>query len=326
MKQALREVGPHLRQLPDGETGGRDRWVAYIINSLRSHPDLEVRREGAWSNYKDQLNFMVRRGHRFTAEGLGLGHVEAYRASRRVFERLRAEHSRPDLTFQIGIPGDFDMALFTFGLTGPFHHRRPFTDATVREIEQIHVEASDDVLFQVEIPAELAFVAKLPATLQPAVATWMSGIVTNLARPSPRGARFGIHLCLGDLEHKALCNLRDTGPVVKLTNALVRRWPADRPLEYVHAPLAAGRTPPPLDGSFYQPLAQLRLPTEIRFIAGFLHENRSINELRRILAMVESQIGQTVDVAASCGLGRRGATAADAVMQQSAELCSNNGA
>jgi hypothetical protein len=44
MALALRQVGPHLRQLPDGETGDRDRWVVGIVNSLRSHPDLKVRR------------------------------------------------------------------------------------------------------------------------------------------------------------------------------------------------------------------------------------------------------------------------------------------
>jgi hypothetical protein len=148
----------------------------------------------------------------------------------------------------------------------------------------------------------------------------MGRMVTNLVRRAPRGARFGVYLCLGDLGHKALCALRDTGPIVKLTNAIVRRWPEGRPLEYVHAPLVAGQDPPPLEKSFYQPLAQLRLPPEIRFVAGFLHENRSMDELRRILATIEAQIGQPVDVAASCGLGRRGAAAADVVMQQSAQL------
>lgn len=324
MTRALREVGPHLRQLPDGETGDRDRWVVGIVNGLRSHPDLKVLREGAWSGYDDQLNFAVRKGHKFTGQSLDLGYVKAYRASRPVFERLRVEYGRPDLTFQVGIPGDFDMALFALGLTGPFRHRRPFTDATVREIEQIHAEAGNDVLFQIEVPAELVFVTKLPAALQPVMAAWMGGIVTSLARRAPRGARFGVHLCLGDLEHKALCAPRDTGPVVRLTNAIVRRWPVDCPLEYIHAPLAAGQDPPPLDESFYRPLAQLRLPAGIRFVAGFLHEDRSMEELRWLLAAIEFQVGQPVDVAASCGLGRRGTVAAEAVMRQSAQLCSTS--
>ncbi len=323
MTLAMREVGPYLRYLPDGETGERDRWVVGIINSLRSHPDLRVRREGEWSNYKDQLNFAVRKGHNLTGESLDFGHVVAYHESRPVFERLREEFQRADLAFQVGIPGDFDMALFTLGLTGPFRHRRPFTDATVREIEQIHASAGSDVLFQIEVPAELVFVTQVPKAVQPVMAAWMGSMVTNLAARAPRGARFGVHLCLGDLGHKALCKLRDAAPLMHLTNAILLRWPAERPLEYLHAPLAAGEDPPVLGSSFYRPLGGLRLPAETRFVAGFLHETRSLDELRQILSEIESHLGRPVDVAASCGLARRGRAAAITVMRQSAELCAS---
>jgi hypothetical protein len=323
MRQALREVGPYLRHLPDGETGERRNWVVGTINGLRSPPDLEVRREGDWSNYTDQLNFRVRKGHRLTGDSLDLGYLAAYRNSYPVFERLRNEYARPGLGFQVGIPGDFDMALFALGPTGPFRHRRPFADATVRDIEQIHARAGDDVVFQLEVPAELVFMTKVPATAQPAMAAWMGRAVTNVARRAPRGARFGVHLCLGDLGHQALGRLRDVGPLVRLGNAIARRWPAGRPLEYVHAPLAAGEEPPVLDAPFYRPLDRLRLPQHTRFVAGFLHEARTLDELRQILAHVESHLGRAADVASSCGLARRGPDAAVAVMRQGAELCAD---
>ncbi|MDQ3886336.1 MAG: hypothetical protein M3308_04820 [Actinomycetota bacterium] len=137
---------------------------------MRSHPDLQVRKEGDWSNYEDQLNFAVRKGHHLTGDSLDFGHVAAYKDNQPVFERLRKDFQRPDLVFQVGIPGDFDMALFTLGLTGSFRYRRPFTDATVREIEQIHARADGDVLFQIEVPAELVFVAQVPAPAQPVMA------------------------------------------------------------------------------------------------------------------------------------------------------------
>lgn len=323
MTLAMCEVGPHLRYLPDGETGERDRWIVGIVNSLRSHPDLRVRREGDWSTYKDQLNFAVRRGHRLTGASLDFRHVAAYEESWPVFERVCKEFARTDLTFQVGIPGAFDMALFTLGPTGPFRNRRPFTEATVREIEQIHARADGDVLFQIEVPVELVLVTQVPRTIQPVIAAWMGGVVTDLAARAPRGARFGVHLCLGDLGHKALGKLRDTAPLVRLTNAIVQRWPAERPLEYVHAPLAAGEDPPVLGQSFYRPLGELRLPAETRFVAGFLHEACPLDELRQILDEIESHLGHSVDVAASCGLARRGWDAAIAVMRQSAEFCAS---
>jgi hypothetical protein len=49
-----------------------------------------------------------------------------------------------------------------------------------------------------------------------------------------------------------------------------------------------------------------------------------MDELRWLLAAIESQVGQPVDVAASCGLGRRGTAAAEAVMPQSVQLCSTS--
>ncbi|MQA12634.1 MAG: hypothetical protein GEV09_00250 [Pseudonocardiaceae bacterium] len=318
MTQALREVGPQLRHLPDGETGERDRWVVGIVNSMRSNPDLEVRREGDWSNYQNQLNFTVRKGHTLTGASLEFGHVEAYRDSRPIFERLREQYGHPELAFQVGIPGDFDMALFTMGLTGPFRHRRPFTDATVREIEQIHALAGDDAVFQLEVPAELVFVTQVPSAVQPLMSAWMGTVVANLAAKAPRGARFGVHLCLGDLGHKAMGKLSDAGPLVRLTHAITRRWPQGRPLEYVHAPLAAGEQPPVQDPSFYRPLAELRMPAATRFVAGFLHEDRTTGELRQILDRIESHLGRTVDIAAACGLARRGTTT---VMRQTTELC-----
>src|SRR4051812_22760956 len=90
MRTALQKVGPHLRSLPDGETGDRRVWIVGLINSFRTHPDLEVAREGDWSDYKHQLNYRVRRGHRLAADNLDLGYLTSYRRSRPVFDRLAA--------------------------------------------------------------------------------------------------------------------------------------------------------------------------------------------------------------------------------------------
>lgn len=323
MTEALTEVGAHLDQMPDGETGDRANWVAGLIDRLRSHPDLRVRRAGDWSDYEHIPALAVRAGHRFRGIDLDLGHLQAYRASRPVFDRLRAEHGRPQLRFQVGIPGDFDLALFAFGPSGPFRHRRAFTQASVREITDIHALAGDEVVFQLEVPAELVFVTKAPATMRPAMATWMATAVTRVARQAPPGARFGVHLCLGDLGHQALSSPPDTAPVVALANAVARAWPGGRALEYLHAPLAAGDHPAPLAEAFYAPLARLRLPDSTRFVAGFLHEARSLDQLRHTLAMIESLFGGPVDIAAACGLGRRGHASATTVLRQSAALCAS---
>jgi len=321
MSTALRELGPHLAYLPDGETGDRDTWVVGAIKSLRDHPGLEVKNEGDWSSYENQLNFRVKKGHTLTGDELDLGLARAFRESYPVFQRLREESDHAELTFQVGIPGDFDMALFTLGPLQAFTKRAPFTEATARDLTAIHGEAGDGALFQIEVPAEQVFVAKMPPPLRGLMASMMASRVVELAKRAPEGARFGVHLCLGDLGHKALGKLADAGPLTALANAVIAKWPAGRRLEYLHAPLAEGEEPPVVDERFYRPLSRLRLPADTRFVAGFVHENCTLEDARKILGWVETHVGRTVDVAASCGLGRRGAEAAETVMRQAAALC-----
>ena len=321
MTELLELVGPHLSTLPDGETGPRRNWIAVVIESLRDHPDLQVRREGDFSGYDRLLNFRVRRGHRLTGDSLRFGFPEAHRAARPVFDALCAAHGRDDLTFQIGMPTGLGMAMFTMGPQGPLLHRRAFTEAIAREIAQIRSDAGEDVLVQLEMPAELAFVTMAPAAARPAVAAVMARTVTDLVRRIPERTRFGLHLCMGDLRHQALFRMRDTGPFVALLNAVTARWPAGHHLELVHAPLAAGVEPPPLDPAFYARLSALRLPPGTRFVAGLLHEARTVGELRTAVTAVEDAIGHPVDLAASCGLGRRDPETARAVLRQGAQLC-----
>lgn len=320
MADALARLGNRLHTLPDGETGERKNWIIHIVDSFRAHPDLEVAREGDWSDYDRTPRFKVRAGRSFLASGLELGYANEFRKSYPIFKALRDKSSRPDLAFQVGIPSDLDMTLFTFGPAGILRNRHVFTDATVREIEAIHREAGDDVLFQIEVPAELVFVAQMPPPLRPLVARYMAGGISRLARRSPAGSRFGIHLCLGDMNHRALATLKDVGPVVQLANAIAARWPANRSLEYIHAPFAAANVPPTLDPAWYAPLAKLRLPAWTRLVAGCVHEDLSLEDQKAVLALIEGPVGHEVDVATACGLGRRTPEAATAAMERTAAL------
>ncbi|MCW2901396.1 MAG: hypothetical protein JWO67_3661 [Streptosporangiaceae bacterium] len=120
---------------------------------------------------------------------------------------------------------------------------------------------------------------------------------------------------------KALTRLGDTGPIVALTQALVRAWPAGRDLEYVHLPLAAGERPPVLDPGFYRPLGGLRaLPESLRLIAGLVHEEQDLAEQVLVLRTVEQCLGRTVGVSPACGLGRRTPEAAERAVERALAL------
>lgn len=321
MREMLDLAGPHLRYLPDGEVGERRNWIVHIIQSFRTHPDLELVKDGTFEDYDSMPRFRVRRGHRLTGSSLDLGHVTAANQARPIFDDLRKSHDRPDVTFQVGLPGDFDLALFALGPAPALRHRRAFTDALVGEITDLRRTFGDDAVIQLEIPAEQVFVLSSPAPLRSAVAAIVAPGVTRLAERAPEGTSFGLHLCLGDLGHKSLARPEDAAAMVVLANALARRWPAGRRLAYVHIPLAPGDVPPSTDPAFYAPLRDLRLPPGTRLVAGFLHEKISDDEARSILTAIEQVVGTTVDVAASCGLGRRDRETARRTVEQGVVLC-----
>lgn len=320
MKLAMGRLGPSLASLPDGETGDRRNWIISLIESLRHHPDLELVKEGDWSDYDRVPRFRVRPGHRLYGASLDLGITEAAFAARATFLALRAEYQVPGLRFQVGIPGDIDLSMFTFGPVGPVRHRRPFGEALATTMHDLSALYGDDVVYQIEIPAEVVLLTRTPTRVRPVLAGRLGRQVAALAQGAPPGARFGLHLCLGDMNHKAFGHLADTELLVQLANAAAAAWPSGRLLDFVHLPLAEAGDPPSPDPAFYGALAGLRLGPEVRVIAGFAHEEQDIAVQRRIRAVIEDAVGRHVDVSHSCGLGRRTVAQADAALTRLGDL------
>jgi hypothetical protein len=307
MELALNRLAPYLDRLSDGETGDRHLWITPAIDKFRANPDVEMVHDGDWSDYDKTALFRVRDGVTLNADNIRLPYAPAFRNSFPSFLVLRERFGRPDLRFQVGIPAPIDLAVYTFGEVafGDPTILEACTEATAREIDEIQEEGGDDVVFQLETVLALVAVAQAPDEGQPAAAGQMAGTLLDLVGRSPDGTRFGVHLCLGDFHHKAYGKMRDVRPLVLLANAIADGWPAGRTLEFVHAPFAAAKEPPIPEESFYEPLRDLVLPTDTRFIAGFLHESLDTDAHRELLARIERLTGREVDVAAACGLGRR---------------------
>ncbi len=320
MRLAVQRLGGDLDFLPDGETGERRNWIICMVEAFRDHPVLELARDGDWSDYDKTPRFRIRRDQRLYGAALDLGIVAAARRALPIYQAIRAElvadgRVSDGLGFQVGIPGDVDLAMFTFGPVGPIRHLRPFTEALALAMHQIRDLAGDAVLFQLEIPVELVLLARAPRPARALLAGQLARRVAALALAAPAGSRFGVHLCLGDMNHRALGRLSDAGPLVQLSNALLAHWPAGRAVEYLHAPFAAADHPPVDDPAFYRPLTGLRL-RQTRFVAGFAHEDQELTVQRRIRQQIEDAVGHRVDISTSCGLGRRDPSAAGAAMDR----------
>jgi hypothetical protein len=68
------------------------------------------------------------------------------------------KYGRPDLPFQVGIPGALDLAVDAFGFEVGFDPRyyQPSLEATVSQVSEIAAAGDGDVLFQLETPPSLS--------------------------------------------------------------------------------------------------------------------------------------------------------------------------
>ncbi|MGD2060447.1 MAG: hypothetical protein PVF87_06260, partial [Acidimicrobiia bacterium] len=208
MSEALRLVEETVGDsttdwLPDGETGKRRNWIGRLVENLRNHPDLEVSKDGDWSDYDSTPGFRVKKGHRF--DYVELDYFDYFQGSWPQFQEVRSELGRTTMAFQVGIPGPIDVSFAAFGFNPALglRHVRPFEDATVVEIAKIHAVAGDEIVYQLEIPIEVEIVNRIPKAMRKAGANWLAGRILRVIRRSPHGTRWGFHLCVGDMNNKA---------------------------------------------------------------------------------------------------------------------------
>ncbi len=135
------ELGERLGPtVPDGQTGNRRNWIYRIVEGLRSHPALELVRDGAWSDYSDIPAFRVRKGRRL--RWLDLDYFAALERSWPDFVEFNTGGNRK---LQVGIPSPAGLAYVTFGMNparaapnlAAFHWKRGLriSHALVRYVE-----------------------------------------------------------------------------------------------------------------------------------------------------------------------------------------------
>ena len=335
MRRALDILGPHLFSLPDGEVGERTpefqdgtracwiiRAVEILYNDRESWRVVKepVRaRNGVPQNYDVLHQLEPLCSPEDLPHRLSFGYDKEVARYYPLFRRLRDEGGWNGLRFQMGVPTGLGLG---FVIANPEHrmgYLGAFNEVIAREVNAMLDLAGDDVVVQLEAPPEVYAAYNLPQMMEPLA---LGPILDLVSRIKP-GARIGLHLCLGDLHNMPLMQLGDVRPLVELSNRLVERWPSDRELVYMHYPLAAGNVPPSTDPDLYKPLADVRLPEGTHFVAGFVHEGLSYDELAGILRSIEEARGGHVDVASSCGIGRRTPEIAEGLLRTTARLAAS---
>ena len=143
MEAALSRLGPYLLTLSDGETGQRAWWIGACIANMGGNPDVELSGGGQhdFSSYDDVPQYRLRDGGTLSAANLEacLPYEQAFTESFPLFRDLRNKYERPDLPFQVGIPGPLDLSVDTFGFEVGFDPRyyQPSFEATASQVNKI---------------------------------------------------------------------------------------------------------------------------------------------------------------------------------------------
>jgi hypothetical protein len=283
-----------------------------MIEARRRRPEVMITARNSRfgrhpMNIGDSASYMCKPGHEFTPETFGLRYAWYAFESWPGFEDATKGYT--DVQFQVGIPGPFDVAVFSWGA----YYAQYYTqEANVAASEVIAIEDRHHgrVTYQLEIPVETYLVAKAQDDCRKAVADEHGKQIAQFITRTPFGSRWIIHLCVGDPLGKPAITLANVEPLAILTNAICEQWPAGYVLDAVHMPFGDGLNPSPTTNRYYSMLSRLLIPEGIDLLAGLsfadvFDHSRSIKAATISLHLADTAAGREMGVSTHCGFGRR---------------------
>jgi hypothetical protein len=299
-------LGPHVRRLPDGETGERRRWIFFQSVMLKNHPAMEVdptvppfalrQWDGALLREMPLLRF--RAGVDSAGVVFDTGYAPAARASYEMFRRLRAEGVIPaHVRFQVCLPTPMASAYMYVSPAARAVYVSVYERALRHALEDILAAIpAPQLALQWDVCQEVlvyeGFFADRPAD-------YKAQIVAELARLGeavPDAVEMGYHLCYGSPADEHLVMPRDMGIMVEIATAV--RGVVARRIDFLHLPVPKHRT----DAAYFRPLTQLEGFDQSTLYLGLIHHDDRDGDRARMNA-ARALVG-TFGVASECGWGR----------------------
>lgn len=280
------------------------RWIIRWLEQLRNVDALETVRGGDSRGYDDMPYYRIKPGGQLSPADLSFGLVARTADAMRARNALiKVGHAVPVLV-QVGVPNALDRALFASGGPDNLDEWLPTMQASLRdEVAEVADRWGDSVLFQLESPAILVYYQQTPRSQWPGCTTRLVDQVAGVFDAAPR-ANWLLHLCYGDLEHRALIEPADLDAPVRFLNALSDHLADTRTaMPAAHLPIAFGDQPPSTDARFYEALTNLR--RDVRIVGGVVDEAAPDATHTAVKLMVAALNGPLAGIAAACGHGRR---------------------
>ncbi len=335
MGRALDTLGCHLHSLPDGEIGVkssqypkgcRSAWTQIIMDGMEADTDnwkvkkRAIRNEiGVPVHYTKASKLSPKRSPKDVEKYLNFKWLDYFKESYPIYRKLKKEKKLEYLKFQVGLPTGLGITFVVLGPINGLRYAQAFNQRMAYEANEIaKIADPNDLIFQIEVPIEVIMFHMLP----PVISNIAFGSITGLIKMLNPSIPIGIHLCLGDLNNESLARISNLNNLVSFSNKLINKIPKTHKLEFIHYPLAEGSIPPTTNPVFYERLKKIKLPEHTRFIAGIVHEKLPMESQKKLVRHIEHILNRKVDIACSCGMGRRTAAIADELLNIQQELAS----
>ena len=299
-------LGPHLRRIPDGETGERIRWIWFQRDMLWQHPEMEEDTDaGLFAVYqwdgkllRETPYVRFRPGVDPAAVRFPTGYAEAARASYAVYARLRDAGV-------IGAETRFQVSLPTPMATGYMYVSPAARAAYLPAYERSLLESLDGILnaiphhrlsIQWDVCQEVLlfedYFSHRPADYKRQVFDELARLGDHI----PGYVELGYHLCYGSPADEHLVMPKDMGILTEIGNGLAAGL--RRRLDFLHLPVPKDRA----DADYFRPLRELKLPDGAGVFLGLIHYDDPGGDRARCDAA--RAFLPAFGVASECGWGR----------------------
>ena len=301
-------LGPRLQRIPDGETGARKSWIAWLDRVFDAIPQLEPADE-VWRVHEG-ANPQRRRKLKPGAsvadirfESLPYG--DFARESYAVFRRLR-EHGKihPSTNFQVDI-APAHSAVRSHVVDELLPALEPlYNDAICRDVARIAAAIPhQDLAIQFDVASAVFAVLQrgdfqAHGRTKDEAAAKFAAILAGLGNSVPRDVDLLFHFCYGDNNHRHSVEPKDMADMVDIANRLRRGM--ERPIQLIHMPVPRDRD----DDAYFAPLAALDLAPETELALGLVHLTGGMEGIERRMATARRHVARFA-IATECGFGRR---------------------
>ena len=299
-------AAPHLKRLPDGETGIRKTWIRFLQGVLADNPAIEVASDvppfkfTQWDGtvLREIPRLRVKPGARLDPETVKTGYAAMAIESWQMFDRLQREGVIPaGIKFQISLPTPIAP---TYNNMVPGDRPALIPVLTTHMLNEVAAIARalphDRIALQWDVCQE---VVAWEGYYEPGPVDFRHETIAELiaiGNGVPAGIEVGYHLCYGSPADEHVIQPKDAGIMVEMVNAVSAG--VGRPLAFFHLPVPQPRT----DDAFFAPLAGLKLRPETELYLGLVHRDDMAGNAARLSA---AQRHARVDgVATECGMAR----------------------